>query len=126
SVAFSQDARMVLTGSTDQSARLWETGTGALLKQLKEKGETQKEDDDKSKEAAATSWFLTKGAQQLTAVIATDSFSAAFANNDRRVVTGDMDQEVLIWNIEDGKFKEIAGGAGFEYGVRKVAVSPDG
>ena len=134
SATFSPDGGRIVTASTDNTARIWDAGTGRVIATL----------------SGHTGWvssaaFSPDGGRIVTAssdgtariwdawagrVIATLSghqgwvYSAAFSPDGRRIVTASTDNPARIWDAGTGR--EIATLSGHTYGVLSAAFSPDG
>jgi WD40 repeat protein len=109
-VAFSPDGKKVVTGSFDNTARIWDAETGRELKRLEHKG------------AVNTYAFSLEG-KQLKGHTA-GVYSVAFSPDGKRVVIGNQDNTVRIWDAESGKeLKKLEGHTG---AVQSAAFSSDG
>jgi len=131
SVAFSPDGKYVVSGSWDNTARVWETATGNEIARMTH--------DDKVSSVAFSpdGKFVVSGSWDNTARVwetATGNeiarmtqdrsvFSVAFSPDGKFVVSGGADNSVRVWETATGN--EIAR---MTHGpeVYSVAVSPDG
>jgi len=134
SAAFSPDGRQILTGSLDNSAKLWDAADGRELLSLT--GHTDmirsvafshngQRTATASVDKTAKVWDAVTGQQVLTfrghrALIT----SIAFSPDDLRIVTGSDDQTAKVWEPITGR--ELATLAGHSVSVVSVAFSPDG
>ncbi|HUD46303.1 MAG TPA: protein kinase [Candidatus Baltobacteraceae bacterium] len=99
SVAFSPDGRRIVTGSRDNTAKVWDTASGKELLTLKGHG-------------LGVGW-------NGTAVE-----SVAFSPDGQRIATGSEDTTAKVWDAASGK--ELLTLKGHGAGVWSVAFSPDG
>jgi len=108
SVAFSMDGRLIATGSSDQTTRVWDVATGRMMKQL------------------GQPYTLPNEPLPAPPVAVT---SIAFSPNGHQVLTARaFDPVVHLWDVTTGKqVQEFRGHvlsvAGF---INAVAFSPDG
>ena len=106
SVAFSRDGKTVVSGSQDGTIRTWDVELGLLLKTL-EDDDAELEDDDTELEG--------HGAPVM---------SVAFSQYPRYVVSGSLDGNVRIWDVETQERIKIM--EDHEDEIETVAFSPDG
>jgi DNA-binding beta-propeller fold protein YncE len=134
SVAFSPDGARVLTGSTDNTARLWDAATGKEIRVFKghEGGVWSvafSRDGARvltgSVDATARLWDAATG-KEIRAFKGHEGFvrSVAFSPDGARVLTGSVDATARLWDAATGK--EIRAFTGHEGPVFAVAFSPDG
>jgi WD40 repeat protein/serine/threonine protein kinase len=137
SVAFSPDGTRILTGSRDETARVWDARTGTL--QLELKGHTSIVSSvafspDGTRivtggwDNTAKVWDARTGTPQLglkgDGVAFNPVNSVAFSPDGTRIVTGSGDGTVKVWDARTGTPQlELKGHLG---GARSVAFSPDG
>lgn len=130
-VAFLPGGARALTTSDDQTAILWDLKTLKPLKKLN--GHTHKvmglAVSADGRQAATGSWDKTvrlwdlrKGEETLVIRHTSPINSVAFAGN--RVVAGDHDGKIRVWNAETGRIDGTL--EGHKMGITRIAVSPDG
>ena len=101
SVAFSPDARRIVTASNDRTARIWDVASGVQLTVLSGHGEGLPAADEGG-----------------------NVRSVAFSPDGRRIVTASNDRSARIWDAASGK--QLAVLSGHDHAVRTAAFSPDG
>jgi eukaryotic-like serine/threonine-protein kinase len=133
-VAFSPDGQKLVTGSWDQTAKVWETASGRELLSLK--GHSApiwcvafSPDGQRivtgSWDQTAKVWEAASGRELLT--IGGHSApirSVAFSPDGQRIVTGSWDQTAKVWEAVSGR--ELLTLGGTNGNVDSVAFSPDG
>lgn len=97
SLDFSRDGRIVVSGSGDRTARIWDMADGSLLHTLVIK-------DNDQKDPGVT--------------------SVAISPDSRLVAAGSLDKMVRVWDAYDGKLLEQL--EGHKDSVYSVAFMPDG
>jgi len=132
-VAFSPDGSRVLTGSLDNTARLWDAATGKAVATLA--GHTGPVravafspdgtrvltgSDDKT----ARLWDAASGEAVTLAGHRAFVTAVAFSPDGTRVLTGSGDNTAVLWDVATGK--AVATLAAHTKGVTAVAFSPDG
>jgi WD40 repeat protein len=134
SVSFSPDGKKVVTGSWDDTARIWDAESGKELVKLE--GRTGdvwsvafSPDGKKvvtgSEDRTARIWDAESGKELAKLEGHTDRVrSVSFSPDGKKVVTGSDDRTVRIWDAESGK--ELAKLEGHTSRVESVAFSPDG
>ncbi len=134
SVAFSRDGRRIVTGSYDQTAKIWDAERGKELLTLTGhiwaiwsvafspdgRRVITGSGDDTAKiwDAGSGKVLLTLNGHSLGVK------SAAFSPDGRRVVTASDDHTAKIWDAESGK--ELLTLTGHSLAVEQAAFSPDG
>ncbi len=95
-VAFSPDGRLALTGSIDQTMRLWDVETGREVRVFKHGG-----------------WLSE-----------CKVLSVAYAPNGQFVVSGNNDRTIRLWDVNTGQ--EVRRFLGHEHTIPCIVFSPDG
>ncbi len=133
SVAISPDARFVLTGSHDRTAKIWDVATGTCLHTLA--GHTGSvypvaiSPDGRfvltgSDDRTAKIWNMATGTCLRTLAGHIGHISAVAVSPDNKfILTGSWDHTAKIWDVATGKCLGTLKHAGF---VKQVAISPDG
>jgi len=100
-MVFSPDGKQILAGCADGSVKLWDTGTGALLRTFQHCG-------------------------MIRRMIRTHHFhpSIAFSPDGTKILTGGMNGSGILWNVADGKTVRTFSGP--EGRFENVLFSPDG
>jgi WD40 repeat protein len=145
SVAFTPDGSLILTGSDDGTARVWDTESGSPLVLVKtEDGRaltsvTLSPDGTRilasSADAAARMWDVASG-RELVAFKGHASFvnAVAFDHDGKRIATVSRDKTVRIWDADSGQEllvltghnTESAGGVSFSSsGNRLLTIDPE-
>ena len=134
SVAFSQDGSRVVSGSEDNTVRIWNATTGGVEAELK--GHTDpvwsvafSQDGSRvvsgSKDKTVRIWNATTGEVEAELKGHTVSVaSVAFSQDGSQVVSGSYDNTVRIWNATTGGVEAEL--KGHTDSVRSVAFSQDG
>ena len=132
SVAFSPDGTRVLTGSSDHTARLWESSTGRLLSILEgHMGDVNSAvfspDGTRvltgSNDHTARLWESSTGRLLSTLKGHTNWVrSVAFSPDGTRVLTGSDDHTARLWESSTGRLLSIL--EGHKDPVSSVAISP--
>jgi hypothetical protein len=106
SLAFSPDGRLLATGGSDNTVRLWMIEDGTLLREL-----TDREWTDRLGIAARATMY-----------------SIAFSPDGRLLATGGDDDTVRLWQVEDGSLlrKMLHGNRMLSAPIKSLAFSPDG
>ena len=112
-VAFSPDGQRIVTGSADDTAKVWDAATGKVLLTLK--GTTARSGPWLFLRTAsglsravgirtAKVWDAASGKELLTLKGHTNQiFSVAFSPDGQRIVTGSRDQTAKVWDAASGK-----------------------
>ena len=134
SVSFSVDGGRIVTGSADQTARLWDANTGKLLRILSgHSGEVASASfsPDGSRivtgsfDQTARLWDANSGKLLLTLSGHSDAVrSASFSPDGSRIVTGGGDETARLWDANTGKPLLTLSGHSGE--VVSASFSPDG
>jgi WD40 repeat protein len=134
SVALSEDSRLVLTGSWDNTARLWDVQTGLTLQTFsghaREIRSVALSSDGRrvltgSMDDTARQWDAATGQVLRTFTGHTLGIdSVALSNDGRRMLTGSGDTTARLWDVETGKTLQTF--SGHERSVTAVALSADG
>lgn len=134
SVAFSPDSQRIVTGSLDQTAKVWEIASGRELFTLTGHGDVilsvafspdglrivTGSDDQTAKvwdAANGKELFMLKGHNYGIS-------SVAFSADGQRIVTGSDDKTAKVWEADSGK--ELLTLRGHTNRISSVAFSPDG
>lgn len=117
SVALSPNGRYALTGSSDQSAYLWDTRTGQVIHKFRHGARVvQVALDPKARFAfsadsrgQAKIWDLKTGKaiSELKYINRQEVFTTArFSDNAKWLVTGAPNRELTLWDVKTGKVEE--------------------
>ena len=133
SFAFSPDGRLLVSGSFDRTARIWDARTGRLLHVLQHQGyvvaETFSRDGHSlvtsSQDGAAYVWDVATGQRELLLVGPTEEVdAAAFSPDGNRIATASTDRIARIYNGANGL--AIASLAGHHDSVTSIGFDPSG
>ena len=136
SVAFSPDGKTIVSGSDDQTIRLWNAQTGEQIRSLQGHSKVVTSvafsHDGKfivsgSEDMTIRLWNVQTGEQirSLQGHSDTDYVrSLAFSPDGRTVVSGSDDNTVRLWSTQTGEQTRLL--QGHSAGVTGVAFSPDG
>jgi WD40 repeat protein len=136
SFAFSPDGKLLVSGSYDKTARIWEAGTGKLLHVLPHEGYVFSEEFSSngrslvtsSEDGAAYVWDVASGRRQLLLVGGSGAVGAvndaAFSPGGREIATASADRLGTIYYTRDGRV--IAQLAGHSDGVASIGYDPSG
>jgi WD40 repeat protein/serine/threonine protein kinase len=133
SVAFSPDGQRIVTGSWDQTAKVWEAASGKELRTLKghsaQVSSVAFSPDGQrvvtgSYDGTAKVWEAASGKELLTLSRHTSEInSVAFSSDGQRIVTGSYDGTAKVWDAASGK--ELFRLKGDSGEIMSVAFSPD-
>ncbi|MBI2929130.1 MAG: serine/threonine protein kinase, partial [Verrucomicrobia bacterium] len=134
SVAFSPDGQQIVTGSEDQTAKVWEVASGRELLTLKGHsapiGSVAFSPDGQrivtgSEDQTAKVWEAASGRELLTLKGHSTRINfVAFSPDGQRIVTGSGDQTAKVWEAASGR--ELLTLKGHNAPINAVAFSPDG
>jgi len=134
SAALSPDARFVLTGGDDGTARLWDVATGKQIRSFR--GHTNRVNSvaysadghtvlTGSYDNSARLWDVASGRELRTFTGHSNCvLSVAFSPDGRSVLTGSDDRTARLWDVVSGR--QIRSFTGHTKAVSSVAFSPDG
>jgi len=134
SVAFSPDGQRIVTGSGDQTAKVWEAASGREMLALKGHSAAISSvavspDGQRivtgSFDRTAKVWEAASGRDLLTLKGHSDRIhSVAFSLDGQRIVTGSLDRTAKVWEAASGR--ELLTHQGHSSGINSGAFSPDG
>ena len=134
SAAFSPDGKRIVTGSSDKTAKVWETASGRELVTLKGHSSVIysvafSPDGQRivtgSDDQTAKVWEAASGRELLTLTGHSDEVcSVAFSPDGRRIVTGSLDKTARVRDAASGR--ELLTLRGHSAPIWPVAFSPDG
>ena len=112
SLTFSKDGRLLVTGSTDRTARIWAAGTGKQLHVLQHRGHVVAESFSpdgrelvtSSADGSADVWDVRTGLRQLLLVGSTGvAEDAVFSPDGKEIVVAFGDRVARIYSSDDGR-----------------------
>jgi WD40 repeat protein len=134
SVAFSPDGRYALSGSWDNTLKLWEVSSGREIRTFQGHSSGVSSiafsPDGRyalsgSKDNTLKLWEVSSGREIRTFTGHTDFVeSVAFSPDGRYALSGSKDNTLKLWEVSSGR--EIRTFTGHTSGARSVAFSPDG
>jgi WD40 repeat protein len=130
SVAFSPNGKYVVSGSWDNTARVWVAATGKEITRMTHDSGVYSvafSPDGKyvvsgSSDNTARVWDAATGQEITRMTHDSGVYSVAFSPNGKYVVSGSSDGVILVWSTESAR--EIAR-MKHNYSVYSVAISPD-
>ena len=134
SVSFSSDGKILATGSSDTTIKLWDVETGQEIRTLKgHNGHVYSasfSSDGKtlasgSEDTTIKLWNVETGKEIGTLKGHNDVVrSVSFSSDGKTLASGSKDKTIKLWNVETGK--EIRTLTGHNSTVTSVSFSPDG
>jgi len=142
SAEYSPDGKYVVTGSWDNTARVWDAATGQVVRRL---GRELAKPQDEHRGRVNSAMFSPDGLMVLTAsedgtakLWSTEDWTlvrtlsghagpilhAVFSHDGSRILTSSQDRTARVWNTATGK--ELIAMAGHEWAVLRSAFSADG
>jgi WD40 repeat protein len=134
SIAFSPDGKRIVSGSADQTAKVWEAASGnelltlpghtALIESVAYSPDGQRIATG-SRDQTARVWDASTGKYLFSLTGHSNGVkSVAFSSDGQRIVTGSADQTAKVWEAATGKYLFTL--TGHSAGINSVAFSPSG
>ena len=134
SVAFSPDGQRIVTGSNDQTAKVWDAASGRELLTLRGHSDVIKSvafspDGQRiltcSGDRTAKVWDAASGRQLLTLTGHSEGVTSVASSPDgQRIATGSLDRTAKVWDAASGR--EVLTFRGHNHWIESLALSPDG
>ena len=133
SLVFSANGKLLVTGSTDRTARVWRAATGRLAHVLPMRGDVVSEQFSAdgtmlvtaSTDGTAALWTLRTGERELLLTGATGAAEdAAFSPDGKEIAVAFADRVARVYSTQDGRL--LAPLAGHGDAVTSVAFDPSG
>ena len=133
SVAFSPDGRHIISGSSDQTIKLWDADSGREIRTFSSHSESVNSVafsfDGKyiisgSSDKMMKLWDTTTGCEMKTLPDYTKVFSVAFSPNGKLALSSSSAGDVKLWDVE--KYLEIRTFSRHKGSVYTVSFSPEG
>ncbi|MBT7696295.1 MAG: WD40 repeat domain-containing protein, partial [Desulfobacterales bacterium] len=137
SVAFTPDGRFIVSGSRDETIKIWEASTGREIRTISGIGEDISSiaispcgryiisaDEDYSENLKL--WDMASGKKIKTFKGHKSNYgiSVTFSPNGEYVISGDRDKNLKLWDIASGN--EVRSFSGSTAGINSIAITPDG
>jgi WD40 repeat protein len=131
SAAFSNDGKLLVTGSKDNTARVWDVASGKLLLLLTghsaEVGSVAFSPDGTkvlTGSNTARLWNITGDNQQQTFSVPAGIQTSALAPDGKTILVGDVDGNTGLWDLNTGQLLHNFPKSNSD--IKSVAFSPDG
>ena len=131
SAAFSGDGKWLVTGSRDNTARVWEVATGKqvlLLSGNKSQVEAVAFSPDGTRvltgSDTARLWNITNDTRQLSMSAPAGITVSALAPDGKSIAVGDENGNATYWDLNTGKLLRTFSSGNVD--VKAIAFSPDG
>ena len=134
SLAISPDGQRLVSGSSDQTIKIWQLSTGRELLTLTRHSDSVRSvaisPDGQtlvsgSEDKTIKIWQLSTGRELLTITRHSDSVrSVAISPDGQTLVSGSEDKTIKVWQLSTGR--ELRTLTGHNEGVSSLAISPDG